>query len=385
MRLIAHSALHGLSYERTDRPVLRHRAAGGACRRPAPPRRGLPRSRDAVDPRFVVASVVALFIGWISAGTGSSARAASTRPERRGDRRLARAGHLRHAARTTSPALRAARRAETAASGKGRPIGPPLVSPVYTGPDRWGDEGGEVAEVEEKAYGAIPKWSPGRPKIRARRLLLQWVTSALALYIAAILVPGVKIEGFFGALIAAALIAILNAVVPPLIAALRLPYMLAVGFLLVLLLDAWMVKVAADLSDHTFKVDGVLHGADRLAGRGGRDRGARGAPGHQRRRRVLAARHAAHRAALAPPGRDRRARDRLPGDRRPRPADPAARHPRRARARDGALARVRARTASRSGRPTSRRRPAPPRRGCCSAPTTTSPPSAGWRRSRGAS
>jgi len=115
-----------------------------------------------------------------------------------------------------------------------------------------------VAEVEARAYGATPKWAPGRPKLRARRLLLQWVTSALALYIAAVLVPGVKIEGFFGALLAAALIAVLNALVPPLIAALRLPYMLAVGFLLVLLLDAWMVKVAADLSDHTFKVDGYL-------------------------------------------------------------------------------------------------------------------------------
>ena len=86
-------------------------------------------------------------------------------------------------------------------------------------------------------------------------MLLQWVTSALALYIAAIIVPGVKIEGLLGALIAAALIAVLNALVPPLIAALRLPYMLAVGFLLVLLLDAWMVRVAADLSDHTFAVD----------------------------------------------------------------------------------------------------------------------------------
>ena len=105
-----------------------------------------------------------------------------------------------------------------------------------------------------QSYGATPQWSPGRPKIRARRLLLQWVTSALALYIAAILVPGVKIEGFLGAFIAAALIAILNAVLPPLIAALRLPYMLAVGFLLVLVLDAWMVKVAADLSDNTFAV-----------------------------------------------------------------------------------------------------------------------------------
>ena len=112
-----------------------------------------------------------------------------------------------------------------------------------------------MAQVEERAFGAVPHWSPGRPRIRPRRLLLQWVTSALALYIAAMIVPGVRIEGFLGAFVAAALIAILNAVLPPLIAALRLPYMLAVGFLLVLLLDAWMVQVAADLSDHTFEVD----------------------------------------------------------------------------------------------------------------------------------
>ncbi|HEX5641054.1 MAG TPA: phage holin family protein [Thermoleophilia bacterium] len=112
-----------------------------------------------------------------------------------------------------------------------------------------------MAETEAKAYGAIPQWSPARPRIRPHRVLLQWVTSALALYIAAMIVPGVKIETLLGAFIAATLIAVLNAVLPPLIAALRLPYMLAVGFLLVLLLDAWMVKVAADLSDHTFTVD----------------------------------------------------------------------------------------------------------------------------------
>jgi uncharacterized membrane protein YvlD (DUF360 family) len=112
-----------------------------------------------------------------------------------------------------------------------------------------------VARVEGKRYGEIPHWAPGRPKLTVRRLLLQWVTSAIALYIAAIIVPGVKIEGLVGALLAAALIAVLNALVPPLIAALRLPYMLAVGFLLVLVLDAWMVRVAADLSDRTFTVN----------------------------------------------------------------------------------------------------------------------------------
>ncbi len=242
-----------------------------------------------------------------------------------------------------------------------------------------------MAEVEARTYGAIPHWAPGRPKIRPRRLLLQWVTSALALYIAAILVPGVKIEGFVGAFVAAALIAVLNAVLPPLIAALRLPYMLAVGFLLVLLLDAWMVLVAADLSDHTFKVDGFLTALlvalvaaavtvvlEVLLGTNDDDV-------YSLRVTQRIARRSHARVG------DRRPRHHLPRDRRPRPAGAAARHPRRARARDGALAGRPARTGSPSGRPTSRRRPAPPRPGCCSAPTTTSPPSAGWRRSRAAS
>ena len=65
VRLIAHSALHGLSYERTvgrfsatERLVelAQAGAEGGDAWDP-----------DAVDPRFVIASVVALFIGWISA------------------------------------------------------------------------------------------------------------------------------------------------------------------------------------------------------------------------------------------------------------------------------------------------------------------------------
>jgi uncharacterized membrane protein YvlD (DUF360 family) len=115
-----------------------------------------------------------------------------------------------------------------------------------------------MAETNQRAYGGVPHWQPGRPRIRPRRLLLQWVTSAVALYIAALVVPGVEIEGFFGAFVAAALIAVFNALLPPLIAALRLPYMLAVGFLLVLLLDALMVLWAAALSDHTFAVDGFF-------------------------------------------------------------------------------------------------------------------------------
>jgi uncharacterized membrane protein YvlD (DUF360 family) len=112
-----------------------------------------------------------------------------------------------------------------------------------------------MAPSAGRDYGVRPQWRPGRPRVRPRRVLLQWVTSAAALYLAAMIMPGVTIEGPVAALLVAALIAVLNALLPPIIAALRLPYMLAVGFLLVLVLDAWMVMLAANLSDNTFKVD----------------------------------------------------------------------------------------------------------------------------------
>ncbi len=81
------------------------------------------------------------------------------------------------------------------------------------------------------------------PRLRFMRLLAAWVTAALAVYVAAWLVPGVHVEGPLGAFVAAAFIALLNALLPPLIAALRLPFMLVAGFLLVLLLDAWIFKL----------------------------------------------------------------------------------------------------------------------------------------------
>ena len=107
-------------------------------------------------------------------------------------------------------------------------------------------------------YGARPQWRPARPRLRPVRMLVQWLVSALALYIAALLVPGVSVESALAALVAVAFIALLNAFLPPLIAALRLPYMLAIGFLLVLVADAWMLMLAADASSKTFVVDSFL-------------------------------------------------------------------------------------------------------------------------------
>jgi uncharacterized membrane protein YvlD (DUF360 family) len=104
-------------------------------------------------------------------------------------------------------------------------------------------------------YGEAVTWQPQRPQFRLTRLLLSWAMTAAALWIAAAILPGVDIEGTGGALAVAAVVAALNALLPPLIAALRLPFMLAVGFLLVLALNAFVLKLASDLLDNTFSVD----------------------------------------------------------------------------------------------------------------------------------
>jgi uncharacterized membrane protein YvlD (DUF360 family) len=104
-------------------------------------------------------------------------------------------------------------------------------------------------------YGQAVTWQPERPRFKPLRLLLSWVLTAAALWIAAAILPGVDIESTWGALGVAAVVAALNAVLPPLLAALRLPFMLALGFLLVLALNAVVLNLASDLLDDTFSVD----------------------------------------------------------------------------------------------------------------------------------
>jgi uncharacterized membrane protein YvlD (DUF360 family) len=96
-------------------------------------------------------------------------------------------------------------------------------------------------------YGQVAGWNPAQPRIRPFRLALAWLTAAAALLIATWLVPGASTRGV-GAIVAIAVIAIMNALLPPLIAALRLPLTLVFGFLLILILDALMLLVAAPLT-----------------------------------------------------------------------------------------------------------------------------------------
>jgi uncharacterized membrane protein YvlD (DUF360 family) len=104
-------------------------------------------------------------------------------------------------------------------------------------------------------YGDRPIWTPERPRVRPLRLVVTWFVSAAALLISAAIVPHVAVKGFLGAVTAAALIALLNAVLPPIVAALRLPFALITGFVLVLLLDATMLVVASRIAPSAIQVD----------------------------------------------------------------------------------------------------------------------------------
>ncbi len=98
-------------------------------------------------------------------------------------------------------------------------------------------------------------WQPDRPRLRPLRLVAAWLASALGLLLAAAIVPGANVHGFGGAVMVAAIVAVLNAILPPLIAALRLPFTVALGFLLVLALDAAMLLLAADIAPDALHVD----------------------------------------------------------------------------------------------------------------------------------
>jgi uncharacterized membrane protein YvlD (DUF360 family) len=94
-------------------------------------------------------------------------------------------------------------------------------------------------------------WLPEKVPLRPLRLIVGWIISAIAVYVAAGLVPGVTIDGTASAFLAAAFIAVFNAVAPPIVAAVRLPFTLLLGFVLVLIVDAVALQVAANaLPDH---------------------------------------------------------------------------------------------------------------------------------------
>ncbi len=103
-------------------------------------------------------------------------------------------------------------------------------------------------------YQRPPRAWDVKPTIHPGRLVLSWLVSAVALFIAAWIVPHVEIQTFLGALATAAAIAVLNAALLPLVAAVRLPFTLVLGFLVVLVLDALMLLAAASITERGIEV-----------------------------------------------------------------------------------------------------------------------------------
>jgi uncharacterized membrane protein YvlD (DUF360 family) len=104
-------------------------------------------------------------------------------------------------------------------------------------------------------YADAVTWHPERPRFKVTRLLLSWLLTAAALWFAAAILPGVDIESYGGAFLMALVVAALNAVLPPILAALRLPFTVALGFVLVLVLNALVLQLSSDLIDNTYHVD----------------------------------------------------------------------------------------------------------------------------------
>lgn len=107
-----------------------------------------------------------------------------------------------------------------------------------------------------------PAWNPEFPRLHPLRLVVAWIASAIALLLAAGIVPGADIKSFKGAVLVAAIVAVLNALLPPIVAALRLPYTVLIGFLLVLAVDAASLLIAADIAPDVLDIAGF---ADALA------------------------------------------------------------------------------------------------------------------------
>jgi uncharacterized membrane protein YvlD (DUF360 family) len=112
-----------------------------------------------------------------------------------------------------------------------------------------------MSAATQSEYGRRPDWGVGRPRFHLFRLLLAWLVSAVALLGAAWVVPGAAVHDFGNALVAAAVIAVLNAILPPVVAAVRLPFVAALGFVVVLVLDALMLLAADRITGGDLEID----------------------------------------------------------------------------------------------------------------------------------
>ena len=104
-------------------------------------------------------------------------------------------------------------------------------------------------------YGEQPEWEPVRPQYTLARTLTHWLISAISLFVAAWVLPGIHLDGLKGAFVVVTIVAILNALLAPLVAAIRLPFSVALGFIVSLLLSAVLIQAAATAFPEFLRTD----------------------------------------------------------------------------------------------------------------------------------
>lgn len=87
---------------------------------------------------------------------------------------------------------------------------------------------------------------PAQKKVdNTMKLLIRWLLSAVALMIVAYVVPGFQVSGFVAALIAAAVIGLVNATLGSLLKVVTFPLTILTLGLFLIVVNAAMLKVAA--------------------------------------------------------------------------------------------------------------------------------------------
>ena len=86
-------------------------------------------------------------------------------------------------------------------------------------------------------------------------ILISWLVSTLAIIVTAYVLPGVHIESFFTALVTAVVLGIINSILKPILLLLTLPINILTLGLLTFVINALLVLLAAQIVPG-FKVDG---------------------------------------------------------------------------------------------------------------------------------
>jgi putative membrane protein len=90
-----------------------------------------------------------------------------------------------------------------------------------------------------------------------RHWIIHWILSGVALLVVANILPGIQVEGFGSALIAALVIGFVSATVGLLLKIVLLPFILLSLGLVYFLINGLMLKLASELVPG-FRVDGCL-------------------------------------------------------------------------------------------------------------------------------